>query len=302
MPSRLVRRRLGLALKRRREQLDARAAEEQRKEKPRSFFGSAFFKPSAIRMIAGTSRAAKTNHQTENAEHRANEASLAKSTGTIATFTKVLAAIGLLSAGVSFFQWREMNSSGAQADKLIEANKNLAAAAQQSANTSDKNLIATQRAWVGTTDANISGGTISAPVKGTVFYVNSGREPARFHPDASEYVYSRGSWDSGSAESAIVANKEQCFSIKQVDGQQFVWPSTGLSSYIAHVPSKRIPQPGVVAWSDDIVKGNDIFVIDGCFVYEAFGEIHHTAFCYFYDSKMTDMQHLNICTFGNDVN
>jgi hypothetical protein len=133
MPSRLVRRRLALALKRRREQLDARAAEKQRKEKPQGLFREALFKPSAVRMIARSAGAEKTNQQTENAEHRANEASLAQSTRTIARFTTALVFVGILSALVSCLQWHEMSKSGTQADKLIESNKTLAAAAQDQA-------------------------------------------------------------------------------------------------------------------------------------------------------------------------
>jgi hypothetical protein len=68
------------------------------------------------------------------------------------------------------------------------------------------------------------------------------------------------------------------------------------------VPEGRVPQIGVATWTDSINKGDDILTIQGCLVYEAFGEVHHTTFCYFYDGKATDPAHLSICLVGNYVN
>jgi hypothetical protein len=301
MLNRSARRRLSLALKRRRQQFDAAESKKKGESKPSNLRSPTFYKSSAIRMVARATRAKKTNYQTENAQHGSNEASLAKSTRTIATFTKVLAFIGLLSALVSGLQWREMNSSGTQADKLIEANGRLAAAAQQSADISDKNLVATQRAWVGSIDANIASGSIGTSIKGTVLYVNSGREPARFQADVSEFVYRRNDWADGRV-ATIDFFKDECLSKESIVGQRFAWPTTGFTSYSAHAPNVSIPQIGIATWSDDIINGEAIMTLQGCFIYEAFGNVHHTAFCYFYDSKISDMQHLNICPIGNGVN
>jgi hypothetical protein len=76
----------------------------------------------------------------------------------------------------------EMHDAGAQTDKLIDANAKLAGAAQESADTAIKNMIATQRAWVGTVDASIVKSEIGIPIKGIAAYINSGREPAKFRP------------------------------------------------------------------------------------------------------------------------
>jgi hypothetical protein len=52
-------------------------------------------------------------------------------------------------------QLDEMRSSSEQTDKIIKANAKLADAATKSSDTADKNLVATQRAWVGSIDSAI---------------------------------------------------------------------------------------------------------------------------------------------------
>src|SRR5271166_4792807 len=195
-----------------------------------------------------------------------------------------------------------MNSSGSQADRLIEANGKLATAAQKSADISDKNLIATQRAWIGPVDANITQGTPYTIVKATVLYINTGKEPAKFQLTGVENLYTREQWDNGQAATSLTKGKSDCFNTATITGTRFAWPTTGFSNYFAHIPEGRVPQPGVVVWTDRLNNGDDLMTVQGCIIYEAFGEIHHTAFCYFYDRRLSDMSHLNICTVGNDVN
>jgi hypothetical protein len=84
---------------------------------------AASLKKTSLRMIARAQRRQEYARQLENAEHSADETSLAKSTRTIATFTKALDFVGLLSAGISVFQWREMNSGGVDTHALAEAAK-----------------------------------------------------------------------------------------------------------------------------------------------------------------------------------
>jgi hypothetical protein len=199
-------------------------------------------------------------------------------------------------------QLKEMHDAGAQTDKLVDANVKLAGAAQKSADAADKNLIASQRAWVGTVDATIIKSGIGTPIKGTAAYINSGREPAKISPSAAEYLYTRDEWNSGKAVEYILTRQQECLNIQSIAGFRFAWPTSGFSNYFMHFPEGQIPQVGVIPWSDRINEGQDILVVQGCIVYEAFGDIHHTAFCYDYDSRTSDLAHLNICTVGNYVN
>lgn len=216
--------------------------------------------------------------------------------------TIVIAAATVFNVVVVKGQLDEMRSSGAQANQLIGANVQLATAATNSASTADKNLIATQRAWVGTIDANVTQGQPFTVVKGTILYINSGREPAKFNIGGSEYLYTREAWINTTAATDIISRQTECLK-SPVAGARVAWPTTGFSNYFAHVPDGVIPNKGVVTWSDRINKGEDVVVIQGCIAYTAFDVLHHTSFCYFYDQKLpSDMTHLNICTVGNDVN
>ena len=82
-------------------------------------------------------------------------------------------------------QLKEMKSSGEQTDALIKIYTRLADATAKSADAatkqsenSDRSLIEAQRAWVGPQDANIENPVAFAPLKITVSYNNTGRQPA----------------------------------------------------------------------------------------------------------------------------
>jgi hypothetical protein len=206
-------------------------------------------------------------------------------------------------------QLSEMKSGVAQNDKLIASNADLATAAKtqgeaakEQAKTASASLTANERAWVGTVDANIVKGPLYVPIVANVLYVNSGREPARFSIGGLEIAYTKDSWNDGSAVNDIVKRQEDCVNGSSIDGFRFAWPTTGFTQYVAHFPEGKIPQVGVVTWSDRINRGLDIVSIQGCIAYETFGAIHHTAFCYDYDANISDPNHLNICTVGSRVN
>jgi hypothetical protein len=263
MSDRSNRKRIALALKRRGQQLDSENPEEDGCQKPYRSFGWAFPQPAADAMVTRPKRTREPRYQKDNDKHRANETSLAKSTRTIARFTIALVFVSIVSAFVSFLQWREMNSSGTQADKLIETNRQLADAAKKSADISDKNLIATQRAWVGVTDAAITPANPNTIIKANISYVNSGKEPARFQGLGMEYVYDKESWDGGKAVEALTKLQDECLSIQNISGNRFAWPTTGFTTYILHIPDGRVPQNGVATWTDRVINGKDIVAVQG---------------------------------------
>lgn len=199
-------------------------------------------------------------------------------------------------------QLQEMRDAENDSKILIKANVSLATAAQQSADIANKNLVATQRAWVGPTDATLIKSQDETLIKGTVSYVNSGREPAKMNGDGTEYIYSRDDWNSGRASVSIEERQNACLAANKIDGARFAWPTTGFNSYLIHFPEGQIPQNGVLVWTKDIDDGSSIVALQGCILYEAFSQLHHTAFCYFYDSKTSDIAHLSICNTGNYTN
>jgi hypothetical protein len=251
----------------------------------------------------------QSNNQDIDSEHRDNERSMRNSTMAIAGLTGVLALVGFISSVFSGLQWvaikgqwKEMHDAGADSKKLIDANVKLSAAAQQYADTANKNLVATQRAWVGPTDASIVKSADYTIVKGAASYVNSGHEPAKMNVWGKEFTYSRDNWEHGKASSEIEARKNECLAIPSITGARFAWPTSGFNAYTVHFPDGQIPQNGVAVWTPEIDNGSAIVVLQGCIAYEAFNEIHRSAFCYFYDSKMSDIAHLNVCNVGNEIN
>jgi hypothetical protein len=170
------------------------------------------------------------------------------------------------------------------------------------ADASNKTVVAAQRAWLGAIDAAIVRSDNSTVIKGTVTYVNSGHEPARYQvigAGPEERVYNRLDWNAGVFSNALLAKQEECKNTNTIVGFQSAWPTTGQSNYSLHFPSATIPQIGAAAWSDGINSGEDIVTVQGCFVYETVAKVRHTAFCLFYDARMTDVSHLSFCTVGN---
>ena len=116
---------------------ETKESSADRQRKPSYFKRAALLKGASGRVISGAKRRNEAAQERENAEHRASEASLAKSTRTVATFTRALVFVGLLSAFISFFQWREMNNSSEQIERAIGAT-----------NRQAKAMDVSNRAWI----------------------------------------------------------------------------------------------------------------------------------------------------------
>lgn len=137
-------------------------------------------------------------------------------------FTAVIAIATVINLFIVNGQLKEMHDSGTDEKKIIDANVKLANAAQESAKTANDNFVATQRAWVGTTDAMLVVSPLSVgSIKGSVTYVNSGREPEKFSASADEFVYPSETWTSGRAGTSILARQQSCLHISEVPGFRF---------------------------------------------------------------------------------
>lgn len=52
--------------------------------------------------------------------------------------------------------------------------------------------------------------------------------------------------------------------------------------------------------SDEVVSGKTTIVLEMCFAYKTFEEVHHTSFCYYYRTGLSPAnKQMNICTAGN---
>jgi len=199
-------------------------------------------------------------------------------------------------------QLDEMRASEAQTNEMIETNRQLAEAAGKqaqaaidSAKTAQENMIASQRAWIGPRNAKSE----SAPELGKIFYVaveyqNTGREPALETIYDVEVFAAEDSPDTTNRINDFIA---QC-KIKWTPAQKGVVFPAGPTS-TAYELTK--PLDGTLV-DQDVVDGNKVTFVAGCFVYKSAGGIHRTSFCYFFSPlKKTKPSNWGICGVGNDA-
>ena len=201
-------------------------------------------------------------------------------------------------------QLTEMKSAGEQTKQLIEANGQLADAANKQATAAAENAktahdayIASQRAWVGPNNAKIDGEiAIGKPFSIIVEYLNTGREPA------VNFIYTTDAFASTAEEEAagislakVNAVFKGCREAQVVSGGSVVFPSTG---GFGAGQNLTLTQPDSFV-DQNIIDGSTTIVVDGCFLYRSIGLIRHSYFCYFYKSKTTKPSNLNICQNGN---
>ncbi len=239
------------------------------------FKRSALLKRSSNRIITKAKRRSETAQKQVNPEHRANEMSMAKSTRTIARLTVVLALVGVLSAVISYFQWREMNSGGTDTHNLALAAKDQADAAKKqaesaatSAETARKAMLYAQRAWVGPVSASIDG-TIE-PGKDVFVVVslrNTGREPAlNVAIDPDPFVITKEEDRSGVAAERMNRDINWCFSNKSKGISHVIYPSSGFGS--GHDVRMKFSGEDIDA---AVMRDERYLVAIGCVSYDTFG-------------------------------
>jgi hypothetical protein len=172
--------------------------------------------------------------------------------------------------------------------------KTQANAAIDMAKAARDNTIAAERAWVGPNGATmVAVPTAGSSVSFVVNYQNSGRQPATsFLSNAQPFVVTVEQDKNGAITSENVKNINSCLGRSAVTGAQVVYPSTGFSSNQLTVPFDK----NLI--DDDVVKGNKIIGVTGCFVYETFNTTHHSTFCFFYKTGVTVVPNMNFCSSG----
>jgi hypothetical protein len=198
--------------------------------------------------------------------------------------------------------------SRAASQSQVIANQRLAdAAARQAeasiaaARTSQDNLVASQRAWVGPNDANMVPPVAFAPLQVTVLYGNSGRQPAPTFALLMAKIYSLEEWNSGTAVTDIEKTKAECLQQPMNDqGARITFPTSGFTNFFIKNDGTQQNLRDVqrLSVTPGLVSGKEVLALRGCFVYRTVERVHRTSFCYFYQAKVTDAAHLNFCTVG----
>jgi hypothetical protein len=176
----------------------------------------------------------------------------------------------------------------AQAD----AAKTQADAAKTAAETAQDSLVSGSRAWVGPIDAHFDGTTLTSGTDASVdiVYLNTGREPAR---SFTFTVYKSFALTQADASEAIGENLQKCTASHDVSASQVVYPAVGLGGG----SQMKIAIPGADV-DDDLIKGHKTLVVLGCMTYFTFGEVRHSAFCFYYQALDTKLDHFGYCTEG----
>ena len=163
--------------------------------------------------------------------------------------------------------------------------------------------IGTQRAWIGPTEANIASGlVVGRPIKVAITYANTGREPGTaFTANGIFKVFNITEWNDGSATKYFNEYIDKCMSSTSTGGS-VSFPTSGASQYRLYQDSsaEAIPEAARIVASQRLIEGADVIALTECFVYHSISKIHHTSFCYYYNAKVSDVAHLNICNGGSD--
>lgn len=202
-------------------------------------------------------------------------------------------------------QLKEMKSAGEQTKQIIEANGKLAEAASKQADAAAENAktahdsyVASQRAWVGPTNAKIDGDiAVGKPLSIVINYLNTGREPAiNFVYTGDAFTSTPNEDSSGTTFAKINADFAGCRKAQLTGGGSVIFPSAG--GLTPSGQSLTITKPDSFV-EQNVIDGINTVVADGCFLYKSIGIVRHSYFCYFYNAKQTKAAALNICQNGN---
>jgi hypothetical protein len=217
----------------------------------------------------------------------------------------VVASVAISSLWLNSITAQQVRRSGRS---QVEANQKLAQAAGRqaeasviAAKTAQDSLIASQRAWVGPTDASIESLDAFKPLKMKVSYGNSGRQPAPTVAFMVPKVYSIEDWNNGSAAGDISKFKTECLNTPMTDESSRVsFPTNGFNSFFLHYNGTQASLRDVqqLSVTPEIISGKSVVAFKGCFVYRTVEVVHRTAYCHFYYAKVSDPTHLNFCAVG----
>jgi hypothetical protein len=172
-------------------------------------------------------------------------------------------------------------------------------AAQTAAQTASDNVTADNRAWIGPTDVSMKPPTTGHGLEIKIGYTNTGRQPAQLQRGLAFPKFNKSAWGDAQTNAVLNRIKDECMNEKQIAPTTVAYPS---GEYQIFQDTSAINLPYRVVVDSDIISGDTIVAVSGCFSYYAFGAVRHSAFCFFYDASIiTDISHLGQCDAGNDA-
>ena len=186
-------------------------------------------------------------------------------------------------------QLAEMASSSKQTDAIIEQNKKLADAAEQT-------LFLSQRAWVAPLGTKIVGQLeLNKGLDTLTQYQNIGKQPALDFDYQQELKISDSDINSLSSKLIISRHQDQCLTESKKNEANIVYPTSGLSvySFVYSFHDLKV--------NENILNGNNILIINTCFSYQTIGKFVNSSACYFYKASFSKLENLSICPSGNQT-
>lgn len=148
------------------------------------------------------------------------------------------------------------------------------------------------RAWLGPIGGNIEAPQIDKPIKATVVYNNTGRQPARASLFLGPKVFAKEEWNDGTAVRQLQAARDVCLAGKALELPILLaFPTSGFTNYQHSFDGGRpdTPESERIIADKAIIEGDKIVTFTGCVIYETLGHIHHTSFCYYYRANHTQL-------------
>jgi hypothetical protein len=169
---------------------------------------------------------------------------------------------------------------------------------------SQEQIVAEQRAWIGSPNASLVGHTVGQSIKVDFNYVNYGRSPAGIAMNIAGHLFEKGDWYSpyGYGVRALLAIKDFCMGGDDFFANSVAFPVTGAGIYTGHygISDSNIPDQQTLTYDQSVDKGDRVFVLTGCALYKAGLATKHTSFCYYYKGDQNeDPNRLYICPVGN---
>lgn len=229
--------------------------------------------------------------------------------GAVSTFAAVVVAaaafaVSLFGYLVSKDQLQEIRDSSRQTNELIAAAKVQAGAAKAMADVARDSFSSGQRAWLSPSQAAFADGVaIGEKIRPTIYHRNFGKSPAlfvnvdmdiRIRPNESGHL-------SETTKKIIIDDANACLRKNYGTVGAVVFPES-LYSYKYDAIGRDTGTPFYdIAFTDRMVSGEDVVIIDGCINYKTMGINAHTAFCFYYEAGESKVEALSICRIGNQA-
>jgi hypothetical protein len=180
------------------------------------------------------------------------------------------------------------------------ASLDAAAAAIRQAESSERIIMESQRAWLGAKRVSLSAEPkADGIVDVTIDFENTGREPARnfdfiilphlqLSDDKNSYDDDAEFMRTVSATCAAMTDSNRGFVVFPGAVGRIESPD-----YWTRISPEHLQKT--------LETGQSGLSITGCFTYSTFGAVHHTSFCYWYKKGVTDFRNLRICGGAHQI-